>query len=50
MGLTYRNPTAIVTLTAPEGVARNSTQGTSFSVSMVGGYQEVYYLDNLKQL
>jgi hypothetical protein len=48
MSLTYQNPTAIVTLTAPEGVSRNSTQGNSFSVSMVGGYQEVYYLESLK--
>jgi hypothetical protein len=47
MSLTYKNPTAIVTLVAPQGVARNSTQGTNFSVSMVGGYQEVYYLENL---
>jgi hypothetical protein len=42
MALIYKNPTAISELTAPEGVARTSTQGTSFSVSMVGGYQEVY--------
>jgi hypothetical protein len=48
MSFTYKNPVANVSLSAPEGVAINSNQGTNFSVSQVGGYQEVYYLDNLK--
>ena len=47
MSFPYKNPVANTTLTAPEGVAINSTQGTNFSVSQVGGYQEVYYLENL---
>ena len=48
MSFTYKNPVANVLLSAPEGVASNSNQGTNFSVSQVGGYQEVYYLDNLR--
>jgi hypothetical protein len=48
MSFTYKNPVANVLLSAPEGVALNSNQGTNFSVSQVGGYQEVYYLDNLR--
>jgi hypothetical protein len=47
MSFTYKNPVANVSLSAPEGVAINSNQGTNFSVSQVGGYQEVYYLENL---
>ena len=47
MSFPYKNPVANSTLSAPEGVAITSTQGTNFSVSQVGGYQEVYYLDNL---
>ena len=47
MSFPYKNPVANATLSAPEGVAITSTQGTNFSVSQVGGYQEVYYLENL---
>ena len=47
MSFPYKNPVANVTLTAPEGVAINSFVGTNFSVSQIGGYQEVYYLNNL---
>ena len=47
MSFPYKNPIANSTLSAPEGVAITSTQGTNFSVSQVGGYQEVYYLENL---
>lgn len=48
MSFPYKNPVANVTLTAPEGVAINSFVGTNFSVSQIGGYQEVYYLNNLE--
>jgi len=47
MALTYKNPVANVLLTGPEGVSLTSTQGTNFSVSQIGGYQEVYNLENL---
>ncbi len=47
MSFPYKNPTSLTVLTAPEGVDRTSTQGTNFSVSQVGGYQEVYYQANL---
>jgi hypothetical protein len=48
MSFPYKNPVANSTLSAPEGVSLTSTQGTNFSVSQVGGYMEVYYLENLK--
>lgn len=47
MAFPYKNPTSLTTLSAPEGVSLTSTQGTNFSVSQVGGYMEVYYLENL---
>ena len=46
MSFPYKNPTSLSLLNAPEGVTLTSNQGTNFSVSQVGGYQEVYYLDN----
>jgi hypothetical protein len=48
MAFPYKNPTSLSLLNAPEGVTQTSNVGTNFSVSQVGGYQEVYYLENLE--
>jgi len=48
MSFIYKNPTSAVALSGPEGVRIDANWGTNFSVSQVGGYQEVFYLDNLK--
>ena len=48
MSFPYKNPTSLSLLNAPEGVTLTSNVGTNFSVSQVGGYQEVYYLENLE--
>ena len=48
MAFPYKNPTSLSLLNSPEGVTLTNPQGTNFSVSQVGGYQEVYYTDNLK--
>lgn len=47
MSFQYKNPIANDSLSAPQGVSLTSNQGTNFSVSQVGGYQEVFYLENL---
>jgi hypothetical protein len=47
MSFVYKNPTAAAQLAAPYGVSRTSTQGTTFSISLVGGYTEVWNLDDL---
>ena len=37
MSFVYKNPTAAAQLSAPYGVSRTLTQGTTFSISIVGG-------------
>jgi hypothetical protein len=48
MSFVYKNPTAAAQLSAPYGVSRTLTQGTTFSISIVGGYSEVWNLDDLQ--
>jgi len=47
MSFEYKNPTSGVILTGPVSVERTSTFGDSFSVNAIGGYMEVYTLENL---
>ena len=47
MSFIYKNPTSSTQLGGENSVLRDDTFGTNFSVSQVGGYMEVYYLDNL---
>ena len=47
MAFIYKNPVSATQLTGPDSVNRNVTYGTNFSVLQVGGYQEVYSLNDL---
>jgi len=47
MSFPYQNPLSLAVISGPVSVNRTSTYGTNFSVLQVGGYQEVYYLENL---
>lgn len=47
MALTYKNPISSVEVSAPSGVGLTSTYGSTFSTSLVGGYQEVWRLTDL---
>ena len=48
MSFIYKNPISPVTISGPFSVPINSDVGTNFSVLGIGGYQEVYTLDDLK--
>lgn len=48
MALNYRNPTSSEIKSTPESVTLTNTVGTNFSVSQVGGYMEVYTLEDLQ--
>lgn len=48
MSFSYKNPISPVVLTGPFSVPITSDVGTNFSVLGIGGYQEVYTLDDLK--
>ena len=50
MSFEYKNPTSGVILTGPVSVERTSTFGDSFSVNAIGGYMEVYNLENNNHL
>jgi len=47
MSFPYKNPISSVQLTGAQSVSRTSVFGTSFSISNVGGYMEVYNLSDL---
>ena len=47
MSFNYKNPTSDTLVTVPFSVDRESATGVNFSVNTVGGYQEVWSLDNL---
>jgi hypothetical protein len=47
MSLIYKNPISASQLTGAESVARDVNYGTNFSVLQVGGYMEVYTLNDL---
>jgi hypothetical protein len=47
MSFQYRNPITSVQLTGPDSVASNVTYGTNFSVLSIGGYMEVWNIDDL---
>jgi hypothetical protein len=47
MSFSYKNPTSTFNITTPWGVVRTETAGTNFSVLGVGGYMEVYNIDDL---
>ena len=42
----YKNPVSSVQLSLPNSVNRTSTQGTNFSTLGIGGYMEVYSLND----
>ena len=48
MAFIYKNPISDSQLNTVESVSRDKTFGTNFSVLQVGGYMEVYTLDDLK--
>ena len=47
MSFNYKNPTSGVVLSSPDSLAIQSAFGTNFSVSSIGGYMEVWYLNDL---
>jgi hypothetical protein len=47
MSLVYKNPISASQLTGAESVARDVNFGTNFSVLQIGGYMEVYTLNDL---
>ena len=47
MAFQYKNPTSASIVNAPFSVTRNNDTGTNFSVESVGGYMEVYTLQDL---
>ncbi len=47
MSLVYKNPISASQLTGAESVTRNVNYGTNFSVLQIGGYMEVYTLNDL---
>ena len=47
MSFNYKNPTSGVVLSSPDSLAIQSAFGTNFSVSSIGGYMEVWNLDDL---
>jgi hypothetical protein len=48
MALIYKNPTSSIKLSVANSVERTATFGTNFSVLQVGGYMEVYELNDLE--
>lgn len=48
MSFTYKNPISNIQRFEAESVDRTNFIGTNFSVLQVGGYQEVFYLNDLK--
>ena len=47
MSFVYKNPTSSTNVFTADSVLRNQDNGTIFSVSSVGGYMEVWSLENL---
>ena len=47
MPFPYKNPINATQLSGPDSVPRNVTYGTNFSVLEIGGYMEVYSLQDL---
>lgn len=47
MSVPYKNPVSSIVLTDVDSVLLNNTFGTNFSVYNVGGYMEVYTLNDL---
>ena len=47
MSFEYKNPTSGAIVAGPISVERDSDTGVMFSVNSIGGYQEVWSLDNL---
>ena len=47
MSFPYKNPISGVVLSAPNSVSLTDTFGTNFSVLQVGGYMEVWNLNDL---
>jgi len=47
MAFPYKNPLSSSQLSGPQSVVRTSTQGTNFSVLNIGGYMEVFSLNDL---
>jgi len=48
MSFIYKNPISNIQRFEAESVDRTNFIGTNFSVLQVGGYQEVFYLNDLK--
>ena len=47
MAFNYKNPISSVQVNTPNSVLSTDTFGTNFSVLQVGGYMEVWNLDDL---
>ena len=47
MSFQYKNPTSDRVINSPFSVQRENDQGTNFSVESVGGYMEVFTLNDL---
>jgi len=47
MSFKYQNPTSDVILNSPDSVTLSNNTGTNFSVYSIGGYMEVYSLNDL---
>ena len=48
MSFEYKNPNSSVILSGPNSVGIDSNTGTNFSIYQVGGFCEVFSLDDLK--
>ncbi len=47
MSFEYKNPTSGAIVAGPFSVERDNDSGVMFSVNSIGGYQEVWSLDDL---
>jgi len=47
MSFVYKNPLSSINISTPDSVLRDKTFGTNFSVLQIGGYMEVYTLQDL---
>jgi len=47
MSFVYKNPLSSTNISTPDSVLRDKTFGTNFSVLQIGGYMEVYTLQDL---
>jgi hypothetical protein len=48
MSFEYKNPVSSILVPGTSSVLRDQDFGTVFSVNIVGGYQEVFYLSDLE--